>query len=162
MARCLSLLGLSFAALAFASPTLHKRAYGVTTDVSLANGQTFDYIVVGAGLAGTTVAARLAENPDVTVLLVEAGGDDRDNPLIYDIYDFGLAYGTPLSWNWNTDQGRQIQGCGFRAGSVKADMILNILFRLFVEARHSEAARLSMALRIRGERRRSTMRSRAF
>ena len=37
--------------------------------------------------------------------------DDRDNPLIYDIYDFGLAYGTPLSWNWNADQGRQIQGC---------------------------------------------------
>ena len=101
----------SFVVFSYASPTLRRRAYGVTTDVSLVDGQTFDYIVVGAGLAGTTVAARLTENPNVTVLLVEAGGDDRDNPLIYDIYDFGLAYGTSLSWNWNTEDGRQIQGC---------------------------------------------------
>lgn len=36
----------------------------------------YDYIVVGAGSGGCAVAARLARNPDVTVLLVEAGGSD--------------------------------------------------------------------------------------
>lgn len=36
----------------------------------------YDYIVVGAGSGGSAVAARLAENPAVTVLLVEAGGSD--------------------------------------------------------------------------------------
>lgn len=33
----------------------------------------FDFIVVGGGTAGNVVAGRLAENPNVSILIIEAG-----------------------------------------------------------------------------------------
>lgn len=42
--------------------------------------QGFDYVIVGAGSAGCTLAARLTEDPSVTVALIEAGG--KDNSLL--------------------------------------------------------------------------------
>ena len=37
--------------------------------------QKYDYLVIGGGTAGLVVAARLSENPDVTVGVLEAGGN---------------------------------------------------------------------------------------
>ena len=96
--------------LALFSVIPHVISSGVTNDSTVASGQTFDYIVVGAGLAGTTVAARLAENSSLTILVIEAGADDRTNPEVYDIYAYSQAFGGPLDWAWGTDGGRTIRG----------------------------------------------------
>lgn len=44
--------------------------------------QQFDYVVVGGGTAGCVVAARLTENPNVKVGILEAGSNRMDDPQI--------------------------------------------------------------------------------
>ncbi|EJC99487.1 uncharacterized protein FOMMEDRAFT_93872 [Fomitiporia mediterranea MF3/22] len=94
-----------------ASPllSLGKHAFGVTSDPNTADNQTFDYVIVGGGLAGLTIAGRLTEDPSKTVLVIEAGNDDRNDPRVFDLLEYGAVFGTSLDWAWDTDQNRVIR-----------------------------------------------------
>jgi choline dehydrogenase len=62
----------------------------------------FDYIVIGAGSAGCVLAARLTEDADVTVALVEAG--DSDNALEIDVpLLFPQLFKTQFDWDFTSE-----------------------------------------------------------
>jgi len=65
-------------------------------------GET-DFIVVGAGSAGCTIAARLTEDPGTRVLLLEAGGEDT-NRWIHIPLGFGKTFADPsVNWCYETE-----------------------------------------------------------
>ena len=71
--------------------------------------QHYDFIVCGSGSSGSVVARRLAENPDVSVLLLEAGGND-DVPSVTEANQWPLNLGTGRNWGFQGQPSPYLNG----------------------------------------------------
>jgi hypothetical protein len=75
------LLPLLFATTALAATTTQKKRDIIYSGASI-NGQTYDYVIAGGGLAGMVLAGRLSEDANRRVLVIEAGYDEESRSTV--------------------------------------------------------------------------------
>ena len=79
-----------------------------------------DYVIVGAGAAGAVLAARLSEDRDVEVLLLEAGGKGRGPLFSVPLMTGVLLRSTIANWSYSTEPEPELNGRAIRWPRGKA------------------------------------------
>jgi len=74
-------------------------AHNALCSVDEFTSQSYDYVIIGGGTAGLCVAARLTENPDVTVAVIEGGANRMDDPLVSTPAAYSSLIGRP-NYDW--------------------------------------------------------------
>ena len=80
----------------------------------------YDFVICGSGSSGSVVARRLAENPDVSVLLLDAGGTD-DIPAVMEASHWPTNLGSERDWGFKAEPSPHLNG---RAVSLSMGKVL--------------------------------------
>lgn len=64
----------------------------------------YDYVVVGGGTAGSVIASRLTEDPDVTVAVIEGGPSDIDREDVLTLRKWLGLLGGDLDYEYTTTE----------------------------------------------------------
>ena len=83
----------------FETPNFNERVRANQQKLTAELKPHYDFIVCGSGSSGSVVARRLAENPDVSVLLLEAGGTD-DVPNVMEAIQWSTNLGSERDWGF--------------------------------------------------------------
>ena len=70
----------------------------------------FDYIIVGGGSSGATLAGRLSSNPSIKVLLLEAGPSDGSLKIKVPLGYGSLFYDQKFNWKYETEPEAELTG----------------------------------------------------
>ena len=83
---------------------MHSQSHGdlVNQDTSLTAGlaEEYDFVIIGGGTAGLVVASRLTEDPDLRVLVIEAGQNRLKDPRVT-IPGLALSTYSDPQYDWN-------------------------------------------------------------
>src|SRR3954470_11861591 len=93
---------------------------------------TYDFVIVGAGSAGCVLANRLSADPSARVLLLEAGGSDR-NVNIRIPAGFPKQIRSKLDWNYPSEPEPNLIGRSIylpRGRSLGGSSSMNVMIYL--------------------------------
>ncbi len=98
---------------------------------------TFDYVIVGGGTAGLTLATRLAENPTISVAVIEAGGfyevDNGNRSTVPGYANFYTGsdpknYNPLVDWGFTTvPQTVRVLSAQFRKDAWRSDRLMKVM-----------------------------------
>src|ERR1700754_763290 len=90
-------------------PDLDRRGRENQQRQAAALGDSYDFVVCGAGASGSVIARRLAEDGAASVLLLEAGGSD-DVPSVTEAALWPTNIGTETDWAFQAETNPNLNG----------------------------------------------------